>query len=66
MRVVRTREKVAPAEPTAEGVGEVDLPSERDVLLIEMKSGPAERVIGEHAAIDAAKLKEAGFAIEEQ
>ena len=65
LRVVRSREKVAPAEPNAEGIGEVDLPAEREILLIEMKQGPAERVEGEHAAIDAAKLKDLGFAIEE-
>jgi hypothetical protein len=31
-----------------------------------MKQGPAERVEGEHAAIDAAKLKAAGFTIAEE
>lgn len=59
----RFRETVAPAEPNAEGG--TDEIEERDVLLIEMKTGPAERVEGEHAAIDAAKLKEAGFEIGE-
>lgn len=60
-RVRRFREKVAPAEPMAEG-GTLE-PEEREVLLIEMETGPAERVEGEHAPIDAAKLKEAGFEI---
>ena len=59
--VRRFHEPVAPAEPNAEGgTSEVET---REVLLIEMKSGPAERVEGEHAAIDAARLKEAGFSI---
>lgn len=62
-RVLRFREKVDPAELTAEGADQQ--PGERDVLLIEMKEGPAERVIGEHASIDAAKLKAEGFAISE-
>jgi hypothetical protein len=62
-RVLRFREKVDVAEPNAEGAEEQ--PGEREVLLIEMKEGPAERVIGEHAAIDAAKLKAEGFAIGE-
>ena len=61
LSVRRFREKVAPAEPHAEG-GSEEL-DEREVLLIEMKQGPAERVEGEHAPIDAAKLKEAGFTI---
>ena len=65
LRVVRSREKVAPVETHAEGIGAVDLPPERELLLIEMKTGPAERVEGEHAAIDAAKLKDLGFSIEE-
>ena len=64
-RVVRSREKVAPAEPNAEGIGDAESPAEREILLIEMKTGPAERVEGEHAAIDAAKLKALGFSIEE-
>ncbi len=63
--MVRCREKVAPVETNAEGIGEVEIPTERELLLIEMKTGPAERVEGEHAAIDAAKLKALGFAIEE-
>lgn len=62
-RVLRFREKVDLAEPNAEGAEQQ--PEERDVLLIEMKEGPAERVVGEHAAIDADKLKAAGFAINE-
>jgi hypothetical protein len=62
-RVLRFREKIDLAEPTAEGADQQ--PSEREVLLIEMKEGPAERVIGEHAAIDAAKLQAEGFAISE-
>jgi hypothetical protein len=62
-RVLRFREKVDLAEPNAEGA-ELQ-PEEREVLLIEMKEGPAERVVGEHAAIDAAKLKAEGFAISE-
>ncbi len=66
LRVVRLREKVTPAEPTAVGVGTPEEETEREVLLIEMKSGPAERVIGEHAAIDAAKLKDLGFSISEE
>jgi hypothetical protein len=61
LQVSRFREPVQPAEPNAEGAEEQ--PTERDVLLIEMKQGPAERVEGEHAAIDAAKLKAAGFTI---
>lgn len=65
LRVVRSREKVAPAEVNAEGIGETVAPAERELLLIEMKEGPAERVEGEHAAVDAAKLKALGFAIEE-
>lgn len=65
LRVVRTRESVAPAEPTAEGIGDADQSTERDVLLIEMKEGPAERVEGEHVAIDAEKLTAQGFTIEE-
>jgi hypothetical protein len=63
-RVLRFREKIDLAEPNAEGAEEQ--PEEREVLLIEMKEGPAERVIGEHAAIDAAKLKAEGFAITEE
>jgi hypothetical protein len=63
LRVVRFREKVQPAEVNSEGVGNPDQETEREVLLIEMHTGPAERVEGEHAAIDAAKLKDAGFAI---
>ena len=63
-RVLRLREKVDVAEPNAEG-GADQQPGEREVLLIEMKEGPAERVLGEHAAIDAAKLKAEGFAIGE-
>ena len=59
--VRRFRETVAPAEPNAEG-GTLEA-EEREVLLIEMAEGPAERVEGEHAAIDAARLKEAGFEI---
>jgi hypothetical protein len=62
-RVLRFREKVEPAETHADGVKPEA--TEREVLVIEMKEGPAERVIGEHAAIDAAKLKEAGFGISE-
>jgi hypothetical protein len=62
-RVLRFREKVDPAELNAEGAEQQ--PEERDVLLIEMKEGPAERVIGEHAAVDAAKLLAEGFAINE-
>jgi hypothetical protein len=64
LQVSRFREQVQPAEPNAEGG--TDQPTERDVLLIEMKQGPAERVEGEHAAIDAAKLKAAGFTIGEE
>ncbi len=63
LRVVRFREKIAQAEPNAEGIGDPEIETEREVLLIEMKEGPAERVEGEHAPIDAAKLKEAGFTI---
>jgi hypothetical protein len=63
-RVLRFREKVDLAEPNAEGAEQQ--PEEREVLLIEMKEGPAERVVGEHAAIDAAKLKAEGFAINEE
>jgi hypothetical protein len=63
-RVLHFREKVELAEPNAEGAEQQ--PEDRDVLLIEMKEGPAERVIGEHAAIDAAKLKAEGFAISEE
>jgi hypothetical protein len=59
----RFRERVQPAEPNAEGGS--NQPTEREVLLIEMKQGPAERVEGEQAAIDAAKLKDAGFTIAE-
>ena len=62
-RVLRFREKVDPAELNAEGAEQQ--PEERDVLLIEMKEGPAERVIGDHAAIDVAKLKAEGFALGE-
>lgn len=62
LQVSRFRETVQPAEPNTEGA-EDQQPTERDVLLIEMKQGPAERVEGEHAAIDAAKLKAAGFTI---
>jgi hypothetical protein len=62
-RVLRFREKVDLAEPNAEGAEAQ--PEERDVLLIEMKEGPAERVVGEHAALDAEKLKREGFAINE-
>jgi hypothetical protein len=62
-RVLRFREKVDIAEPNAEGADQQ--PEERDVLLIEMKEGPAERVTGDHAEIDAAKLKAEGFAIGE-
>lgn len=62
-RVLRFREKVDVAEPNAEGADQQ--PEDREVLLIEMKEGPAERVVGEHAAIDAAKLKAEGFAIGE-
>lgn len=63
LRVVRFREKVKPAEVNSEGIGEAEPETEREVLLIEMHTGPAERVEGEHAAIDAAKLKDAGFTI---
>jgi hypothetical protein len=63
-RVLRFREKVDLAEPNAEGAEQQ--PEERDVLLIEMKEGPAERVVGEHAAIDAAKLQAEGFPISEE
>jgi hypothetical protein len=63
-RVLHFREKVELAEPNAEGADQQ--PEDRDVLLIEMKEGPAERVVGEHAAIDAAKLKAEGFAISEE
>ena len=66
LRVVRFREKVEPVETTAVGVGTPEGETEREVLLIEMKTGPAERVLGEHAAIDAAKLKDLGFAIAEE
>ena len=62
-RVLRFREKVELAEPNAEGADQQ--PEDRDVLLIEMKDGPAERVVGEHAEVDAAKLKAEGFAISE-
>ena len=62
-RVLRFREKVELAEPNAEGAEQQ--PEERDVLLIEMKEGPSERVVGEHAALDAEKLKREGFAISE-
>lgn len=62
-RVLHFREKVDLAEPNAEGAEQQ--PEERDVLLIEMKEGPAERVLGEHAAMDAQKLKREGFAINE-
>ena len=64
LQVSRFREKVQPAEPNADG-GTDELPA-REGLLIEMKIGPAERVEGEHAAIDAAKLKAAGFTIAEE
>lgn len=59
--VRRFQETVAPAEPMAEG-GTFE-PEIRDVLLIEMHAGPAERVEGEHAAVDAERLKAAGFTI---
>ncbi len=64
LQVSRYREQVQPAEPNAEGG--TDQVTEREILLIEMKEGPAERVEGEHAAIDAAKLKAAGFTIAEK
>jgi hypothetical protein len=63
-RILRFREKVDPVELNADG-GDQQAPTERDVLVIEMKEGPSERVIGEHAAIDAAKLKQQGFTINE-
>ena len=64
-RVIRFKEPVVPAEQaaTAEATSDRALETERDILVIEMKEGPAERVEGEHAAVDAAKLEQAGFSI---
>ena len=64
-RVVRTTEPIAPVETATvtEAGSEAPAETERQVLLIEMTDGPAERVEGEHVGVDAAKLEAAGFKI---
>jgi hypothetical protein len=64
-RVVRTTEPVAPVETATvtEAGNEAVTKTEREVLVIEMNEGPAERVEGEHVAADAAKLEAEGFKI---
>ena len=60
-------EPVAPVETATvtEAGNEAAIKTEREVLVIEMNEGPAERVEGEHVPVDAAKLEAAGFEISE-
>ncbi|MBV8828235.1 MAG: hypothetical protein JO108_03310 [Acidobacteriaceae bacterium] len=65
-RVVRMTEPVAPVETaTVTEAGNEPATTEREVLVVEMNEGPAERVEGEHVPVDAAKLEAAGFKISE-
>ena len=63
--MVRFKEPIAPVETAtvSEAANEAAVETEREVLLIEMNDGPAERVEGAHVPVDAAKLEGAGFKI---